>query len=187
MLLAACVVGGLGRAQVGVQRRLGIDHDQLAARQFHQQVGAQFAAVAVVAGLLLGEVAVLDHAGHFDHPRQLDLAPAPARGRRAQRGDQAGGFAVQLRQVGFDQTLQLLVERGVRGHPRLFQLAQFAVDLAQRLLQRLDQRLDGFLARRKVGLGAFLIALQLGAGQRQKRFVVLLQRLRRQVAEGVGE
>jgi hypothetical protein len=62
-------VFGLRSVQVCRERDLGVDHDLLAAREVHQQVGAD--TVLRHPGV---EVAVPDHPGQFDHPLQLDLA-----------------------------------------------------------------------------------------------------------------
>ena len=87
-------LGGLERGQVGVERDLRVDHDQLAAGQAHEHVGPQRS----LAGLdraLLDEVAVGDHPGHLDHVAQLDLPPGAARGGPLQRRDEVAGLLAQ--------------------------------------------------------------------------------------------
>ena len=45
--------------------------------------------------VLLGEVAVVEHPGEFDHAPELDFAPAPAHVGPAQRVDEVGRLAAQ--------------------------------------------------------------------------------------------
>ena len=80
-------VGVVGRRGVeeGVERHLGVDHDAAAAGQPHHQVGA-LGAVGEVD--LLVEVAAVDQPGQLDGPAQVELAPAAAHLRPAQRGGQ---------------------------------------------------------------------------------------------------
>ena len=105
------VVLALDGLQVGGERDLGVDDDLLAAGEAHDQVGAEHA-VAVVTRRLLGEVAVLDHAGHLDHPAQLHLAPPAAGLRRPQRRDERRGLLAQLL-GGLPGEADLLGQRGV--------------------------------------------------------------------------
>jgi hypothetical protein len=85
------LVARLCGTQVRVQRRLRVHHDVPAAVELHHQVGALPAVVGADRDLL-GEVAVLEHAGRLHHAAQLLLAPPAAHRRRAQRGDELGGL-----------------------------------------------------------------------------------------------
>ena len=76
-------------------------------------VGPEHVAVGVRRRLLLVEVAVLDHPRHLDDAPQLDLAPAAADVRRAQRGHEVPGLRAQLLLVG-PQLPHALGERPVR-------------------------------------------------------------------------
>lgn len=67
------LVFGFGGVEVGSEGHLRVDHDLLAAGEIHQQVGPD----SVLPDLRV-EIAVLDHAGQFDHPLELDLTPPPA-------------------------------------------------------------------------------------------------------------
>ena len=127
---------------------------------------------------LLGEVAVLDHAGQLDHPAQLHLAPAAAGLRGPQRGHQRGGLVPQ-RLAGGPHEADLLGQRGVGGDPGVLELAQVHLDLAERLPQR-GHRHGDVLAPvgRRVGDGQPLAQQpHLGVGARGAR-------ARRQPAEG---
>ena len=61
---------------------------------------------------------MLYHAGQFHHPAQRLLAPAAARLRPAQRGDQRLGLDPELHGV-LPGDLDLLGQRGVGQVPRL--------------------------------------------------------------------
>ena len=77
--LSRRLVWRLERFQIGVERRLGVDDDVLAAGQADDHIGTH-AAIRVDCRdrVLLLEVAVLDHAGELDDAFQLQLAPAAA-------------------------------------------------------------------------------------------------------------
>ena len=92
---ARVVVLGLGGVEVGLERRLGVDDDALAARELHDQVGSEQPALVVALARLLDEVAVRDHAGQLDDALELDLAPAPAYVRRPQRRHEAARLLLQ--------------------------------------------------------------------------------------------
>ena len=78
-LLARLFVRRLERAQVGVERRLGVDDDLLAAGQPHDRRPAGSGhRRRRLNRALLGEIAVLDHPGELDDALQLQLAPAAA-------------------------------------------------------------------------------------------------------------
>ena len=127
-------VAGLGGVEVGGERDLRVDDHLLAAGEPHDEVGPQGP---VVAGhrRLLGEVAVLDHAGQLDDPPELHLAPPAAGLRRPQRVHQRGRLVAQLLAGGAHEP-DLLGQRGVRRHPGVLELAQVRLDLAERLAQR---------------------------------------------------
>jgi hypothetical protein len=71
------LVVGLHRVEIGRCRHLRIHDDVLPARKPDDEVGRE--AEAVGTGRFLDvEVAVLDHAGGFDHAAKLELAPLSA-------------------------------------------------------------------------------------------------------------
>ena len=171
------LVPGLGRLQEAGERDLRVDHDVLAAGQVDDQVGAE-QAVHGAAGRLLGEVAVLQHAGGLDHPAQLQLAPAPADLRRAQGGDELRGLRTQLL-GGLAHRRDLLQQGRVRALAAALDLADLRLDLAERLPQRPDQALDRLLALVQVAAGLGGRLLEPGLGQPDERLVVAGQRLAR--------
>ena len=128
---ARFVVLRFDRVQVGVERRLGVDHDVARLGHAHQQIRSQRAAFAATTGLL-GEIAVLGQARELDHAAQRDLAPAAAHFRTAQCGGQIARLALQER-LHVHQALDLAGD--LAGG-----LAVFAHD-ALRLLFLLAQRL----------------------------------------------
>ena len=179
------LVPGLGRLQEAGERDLRVDHHVLAAGQVHDEVGAE-QAVHGAAGRLLGEVAVLQHAGGFHHPAQLQLAPAPADLRRAQGGDELRGLRTQLL-GGLAHGGDLLQQGRVRALAAALDLADLRLDLAERLLDRPDQALDRLLALVQVAAGLGGRLLQPGLGQPDERLVVAGQRLAGQRRERVPQ
>ena len=95
------------------------------------------------------EVAVLGHPGQLDDALQLDLAPAAADLRAAQRPGQRPGLVRQLRRRPV-QRRDLLPQRGVGADPVPLDLAQLALDPLQGVAGGAQQRPD---RRRRVPVG----------------------------------
>ena len=163
------------RPQVGVERRLRVDDDMLAAGQVDDDVRPQ-AALFAVDGLLLGEVTVLHHAGELDHAPQLQLAPAAADARALERIDQPLRLAAQLPADGIERRDALKQLRPFL-HPAALGLLDFLVDMLQRLGHRGQQVLDGLLPCLDVSRGFGVGLLQAGFRQVQECAIVRLQRL----------
>ena len=121
---AVGVVVGAGGVEVGVERHLGVDHDLPVARQVYHEVGAERA---VVEPHLLGEVAALDQPGELDRPAQVELTPAPAHLRLAQRGGQRLGLAAQGL-ARHPHVEHLLVELPLPARPLVVDLAQLVAE-----------------------------------------------------------
>ena len=154
-LLALFVgIGVVERRQIGLQRRLGVDHDLLLPGQLDQQI-RPLLALRIAECLLLDKVAVLQHAGELDHAPQLNLTPATADGRRAQRPRQVGRLGLQL-VLRTGQGAQLRRQLGVVAGAFLLDLAQVGIDAHQGFANRLDDRVDGPLARVQVAGRALL-------------------------------
>ena len=128
---ALLLAGGLERGEVGVERRLGVDHQVARFGHVHDQVRAQRAFLADHLQLL-GEVAVLAQAGELHQAAQRQLAPAAAHLRAAQRRDQVARLALQLR---------------LAAGERLDLRAQAGEGLAALALERLHLRLGALRAR----------------------------------------
>src|SRR5205085_6544935 len=64
-------------------------------RELDDDIGTKAAIVAVERTLFL-EIAMFEHAGEFDHPLQLDLAPAAANAGTFERVDQTPRFALEF-------------------------------------------------------------------------------------------
>ena len=122
-----------------------------AAVQPDHQVGAD-ALVVGGGGDLLGEVAVLQHAGRLDDAAQLVLAPAAPHLRRAQRGHQLLGLGAQLAGDGAHRP-DLLAQLGVGVDPVALQLGDPLLVAAQGVVQRRDRP-----GHRLLGLGGGLVA-----------------------------
>ncbi len=94
VLTARGLIRRLECREIGVERGLGIHHQLARLRQVHDQVGSRGGGTGACLHLL-GEVALLDHAGQFHHPTQRQFAPAPAHFRPPQRRHQVAGLALQ--------------------------------------------------------------------------------------------
>ena len=138
--------------QERVERDLGVDDHLAAAGHVHDHVGTQATLVGRGRHLLV-EVAVLEHAGHLDHPAQLHLPPAAPRLRRAERRHQIAGLLLQL--LVAEVELRHLLAQDPRRRPgaRAPCPARPALVAGQRLAQRVEQVGDGLLALRQVALG----------------------------------
>ena len=108
-----------------MQRRLRVDDHLLAAGQPDDQVRTQQATVVGRDRRLLDEVAVRRHAGQLDDASELQLAPAPARVRLAQRRDERAGARVEPLLPGRERA-QLLVERAAGVGAPALDLPSFA-------------------------------------------------------------
>ena len=114
--LPAGFVRRLERFQVRIERRLRVDDDVLAAGQPDDDVGPHAAvAVAVRDGVLLFEVAVLDHACELDDALQLELAPAAADARTLERVHELAGLGAQVLAGGVERRDAL---QQLRARPR---------------------------------------------------------------------
>ena len=176
--LRVVLVVGLGELQEGVERDLRVDDDLAAARQVHDHVGPQKPVLGRRRPLLL-EVAVLGHAGRLDGVAQRHFAPAPARLRRPQCGDQVPGLLLQLL-VPEVQRRHPLAQGGVGALALDLHVPEPALVAGQRLAQRVQQLGDRLLALREVALGCRADLVELGVGERQELLVVLRQCLCRQ-------
>ena len=152
--------------EVGGERRLGVDHHRLPARQPHDQVGPEPAVLAVDARLLL-EVAVVEHPRHLDDPPELDLAPAPAHVGRAECLHQVPGLGLE-RLLGARHRPHLLDQPGVGGDPLLLDLLQLPVHPRERLLDRPHQVAHRLLPPLEIRGRALLELAELGLGEVRK-------------------
>ena len=182
---ARLVVVRIDQLEEGVERDLGVDDHVPSPGHVHDQVGTK-TAVLGAGGHLLVEVTVLEHAGHLDHPAQLDLAPAPPSLRRAQRSDQVPGLLLQLL-VPEMELGQLLAQHVVGTLALELHLPQPELVARQRLAQRVQELRDGLLTLGQVTLrrGAGLAELRVGQGQ--ELLVVPGQGLGRQLGERAGQ
>ena len=102
------LVVAFDRGEKGGERDLGVDDDVLAARQLDDDVRSQPPVLAVRAFLDL-EMVAFDHAGGFEDPPELQLAPLAADVRRPKRPRQLAGLGLQG-QLRVSQRAQLLGE-----------------------------------------------------------------------------
>ncbi len=169
---AGIVVGGLAGGQVGFERRLGVHHDVLAARQPDQQVGPQSTLLRGGDGLGV-EVAVLQHACQLDHAFELNFAPSAAHAGRAQGGGQPAGFGAELG-LAIEQRADLLDQSRIGPGAGGLQVLNLAVDFFQRFADRPHQVGDSLLPQIQIAAGGFVSMFQARLGQVQKRLVVAL-------------
>jgi hypothetical protein len=182
---ADAVVGRFHGFEIRLQRRLRVDNDAAVVRQAHDHVRPH-PAILAVDRLLLHEVAILEHAGHLDDTLELDLAPAAAHLRRAQRADEVLRLQLQCL-LRLCQCADLLGQRAVRGCADLLEVANACVDLVERLAQRLDQSVDLAGARLELALRELMLLTQRVARDLEERLVVLRQCVCGQSAERISE
>ena len=173
----------LERVEIGLQRRLRIDHDLLAAGQANDHVGTQASAVGRDR-TLFDEVAVVQHTGHLDRAAKLHFSPASAHVRRAQGLYQLGGFRLQLLLRAGERD-DLLAQRAIGVHALRLQGLDLLFDRLERLLDRFHQSGDGQLARRQAAFSLLVKRLQAGLGQLQERLVIAGQRVGGKPVKGV--
>ena len=111
-------------------------------------VGAHAAIVVAAEGVLLLEVAVLDHAGELDDALQLQLAPAAADAGPLQRVDQAAGFVAEAPARRYRAT-RCAAAAGRRFDAPALGLLDLAIHLLERPGHRRQQILDRLLALRR--------------------------------------
>src|SRR5664280_2202290 len=136
------------RVEERAERHLGIHVHELALGEHHLHVGPDHAVIGR-RGLLLHEVAVLDHAGQLDDPLELQLAPRPTYLRLAKRRRQGVRLTPHLVAGQLHRTNLLSQLRG-DGHPLLLDLGQSRLEPVQAhlhrrhdLLSRLEPLLGG--------------------------------------------
>ncbi len=180
--LAGNVVGRFHRGQIGIQRRFHVHHQLPAFRQVHHHVGAQHAAVPGDGVLLLGEVAVLDHAGQFHQPPQRHLAPLASHLGPAQGGHQVAGLGTEslLAEADGLEQAAYVAERFV---PLFLDLCDLPLGALQRLANRHDQRFDRLLARLELAARLAAVHIQVLLRQREEVLAVVLQRPLGQLVE----
>src|SRR5204863_4700095 len=127
--------------QVSLAGELRVDDDCFRAGKLHDQVWPQPAVLCGDVNLRL-EVAMLEHAGHFNDTTELDLAPAAADvGAVAQRAYEVARLVAQdVLRLG--ELANLHAQLGVRSRTRYLELLELPVNLLQRLLDRLNDVLD---------------------------------------------
>ncbi|PRY56229.1 hypothetical protein B0I28_110111 [Glycomyces artemisiae] len=127
--------------EVRLERGLRVDHERPPARQPHHQVGAHAAPVHRT-GVLLGEVAVLDHPRGLHDPPQLHLAPLAPHLRGPERAQEPPGLLAQaLRDVRDARELDAQLRVGV--HARLLHVPQSRLVALQRVRDRREDLPDG--------------------------------------------
>ena len=89
------VILGFASGEIGLERRLRVDHDLPAARQMNDEVRPLPPVLAADRNLFL-EVAVFEHAREFDDASQLEFPPATPDIRRAERLTESSGLALEF-------------------------------------------------------------------------------------------
>ena len=125
------------RVEIVRDRCLGIHHDGLAGRQLDDQIRPQVAGFGAHR-LLLGEVAVVQHARHLHDAAQLDLAPLAPRDRRAQGLHQVRGLRPELL-ARIEELAHLLHQALVRTLARDFERLDLQVKFTERFLDGRDR------------------------------------------------
>ena len=164
------VVVSFESVEVGIHGGLGVDDDLLAGGKFDDEVGAEAAAFGVGSGGLGDEVAILDHAGHFDDAAELHFAPLAAADRLAEGFDELSGFLLEPA-LGLDHVADLLVEGGVGAFAGFLELTDAALDLFEGVGDRFDHAFDGLAAFLDLAFGFLLLGTEGGAGEREELFL----------------
>ena len=167
-------VGGVDGGAVGFERGLGIDDDALAAREAHDEIGAEAAGRG---GFLLGKIAVGEHVGHLDDAAELEFAPTAGEGGGAEGGGEFAGFGLEL-ELGGAEIFELLGEGAVGGGAGFFDVGDFAVHFFEGLAEGFDEGVDGELAFVEVA-GGLLLEVREG-------LLGLFEKVGAVGAEGVG-
>ena len=168
--LALLVRRGVEGGEIGVERRLGVDHQVARIGHVHDQIRAQRAFLADHLQLL-GEVAVLAEAGKLHQAAQRELAPAAAHLRAAQRGDQIARLALQQR-LAAGERLDLGAQGGEGVAALALERLHLRLGALERGAQRLHQLRDGLLALLECALGEDLVAPEGLARQTQEQLAV---------------
>ncbi len=137
MLALGDIVRRLQCRKIGIQRRLGINHQLPRLRQMHDQVRARSTTTAADLELL-GEIAVFNQTCQFDDPPQGQLPPAPAHFRAPQRRHEVARFALKAR-LAAHQMLDLSAQSGLDVTALDFELLCLGSGCVQRRLQRRDE------------------------------------------------
>ena len=156
-------IGGLQRGEIGREGRLGVYGQAFAAGQAHHQIRPADALVGAEL-FLLGEVAVGEHARHFDNALELDLAPASAHGRALERGGEAARLARELG-VGCAQGGDLFDQRGLACAPLTLKFGHRGAEPVEALAYGLHQGVHGLGAGVQFALGLLLEAPECRGGE----------------------
>ena len=163
----------LGGIQVGIQRRLGIDHQIAPFAHVHDQIRPLHARVTRHARLL-GEITVRRHAGELHDAAQGQFTPATADLRAAQCPDQIACLALQST-LAERQLFNLRAQARERIAAFAFHASQLLFAFLQRLANRLDHLPERALAFTQRTVCAGLLAREGFARQSQKMIAVVAQ------------
>jgi hypothetical protein len=175
------IVGRLHRGEVRIQRRLDVDDQLPALGQVHDHVGAQ-RAIRRRGMRLLGEVAVLHHAGEFDEAPQRHFAPLAAHLRAAQGGDEVTGLGAECLLTEADG-LQQAADAAECLVTFLLDLGDLALGALQGFADRRHQRFDRLFPGLKVALGLAAMDVEVLPRKLEEVEAVVLQRAAREVVE----
>ena len=177
--LAGIVVLRLERILIGVERNLGVDHQQLVARYAHDRIGTQPSFIGI--DRMFGdEIGVFGKAALFQHVAQLQFAPAPACFRAVAqavaklRCGGAHGFLPIAHRL--DQAGQV----AERIDALLLQLPDLFFIAFQPLVHGREQRFQPFGAR-------FLAFLEAGLRAGEEGFLRLFQHLVARILEFLAQ
>jgi hypothetical protein len=172
--VALGVARRLRRGEIGRERRLRVDREAAIPGQAHDQVGASAAAAiaraaarAVREGRLEVEVAVLEHAGELDDAAQLQLAPATAGVRRAERLAEVARLLLE-QAIGGGDELEMAGQGFVVALPLGLDLLELGVDPGEGFLERADEGVDRGLAFREGRVVRALEGAEALAGEMQE-------------------
>ena len=163
------------RAEVGIERSLGVDDEIAFLRHVHDEVWPQHAVLARDPQLL-GEIAVLGEPGELDDAPQAQLAPAAAYLGAAQGRREVARLARELR-LPAAQGLDLGPERREGLAPLALERKHLRLGAFERGAQRQHQLGDRRLALFQRALCLGLLAPEHLARELQEQLIVGVQRL----------
>ncbi len=133
------VVLGLDGVEVGLERRLRVDDEVLAAGKLHDEVGSQQSALVVALARLLDEVAVGEHPCELDDALELHLAPAAAHVRCAERRDETARLLAEAL-LSVRHVPERFVDRRDGRQTLVLERLRLPLEPLERLLDRLKLR-----------------------------------------------
>ena len=172
---------GFDGAEIRFERDFGVNHDHTLIGKANDEIGALIGFTKE--GFLFSEIAVFEHAGHFDHTTELDFAPATALDRRAEGGfELVSGLTNALLKL--RERLHLSGDFGISAGASAFDGLHLFFEAAQGLIDGLNKMLELIAAAVEKELA---VVLERVGSKGAKTLFDLLVRLGEETELGVGD